>query len=74
MNKITKNKKIFIFIIIGLALIILIASGIFLFIKNNDAKEQNNEITNNYVAYISINPLIKLEYSQTCNEKNVIIQ
>ena len=69
MNKITKNKKIFIIIIIGLALIILIASGIFLFIKNNDAKEQNNEITNNYVAYISINPLIKLEYSQTCNEK-----
>lgn len=69
MNKITKNKKIFIFIIIGLALIILIASGIFLFIKNNDGKEQNNEITNNYVAYISINPLIKLEYSQTCNEK-----
>lgn len=70
MNKITKNKKIFIFIIIGLALIILIASGIFLFIKNNDEKEQNNEITNNYVAYISINPTIKLEFSQTCRNNN----
>ena len=69
MNKITKNKKILISIILGVALISLIIGGIFLFIKNNDEKEQNNEITNNYVAYISINPLIKLEYTQTCNEK-----
>lgn len=69
MNKITKNKKISISIILGVALISLIIGGIFLFSKNKEEKAQNNEIINNYVAYISINPLIKLEYTQTCSTK-----
>ena len=68
-NKITKNKKISISIILGVALISLIIGGIFLFSKNKEEKAQNNEIINNYVAYISINPLIKLEYTQTCSTK-----
>lgn len=31
-------------------------------------KEEVKEVTDNYVAYIKINPSIKLEYSQKCNE------
>ena len=70
MKKVLKNKKILICVIITLIIIGLIAGGIFLFSKDNKDKTQNNETTNNYVAYIRINPLIKIEYSQTCKNEN----
>ena len=68
MKKIVKNKKILICVITTLILISLIVGGIFLFSKDDEEKTQNKETTNNYVAYIKINPSIKIEYSQTCNE------
>lgn len=70
MKKIIESKKILICVIATLIIIGLIVGGIFLFSKNNDKKTQNNETTNNYVAYIKINPLIKIEYSQTCKNEN----
>ena len=66
MKKIIKNKKILICVITTLILISLIVGGIFLFSKDDEEKTQNKETTNNYVAYVKINPLIKIEYSQTC--------
>ena len=66
MKKIIKNKKILICVIATLIIIGLIVRGIFLFSKDNEEKTQNKETTNNYVAYVKINPLIKIEYSQTC--------
>lgn len=68
MKKIVKNKKILICVITTLILISLIVGGIFLFSKDDEEKTQNKETTNNYVAYIKINPSIKIEYSQTCNQ------
>ena len=68
MKKILKNKKTLIGIVIVLILIGLILVGIFLFGKDKEEKTQNKETTNNYVAYIKINPSIKIEYSQTCNQ------
>lgn len=68
MKKILKNKKTLIGIVIVLILIGLILGGIFLFGKDKEEKTQNKETTNNYVAYIKINPSIKIEYSQTCNQ------
>ena len=68
MKKIVKNKKILICVITTLILISLIVGGIFLFSKDDEEKTQNKETTNNYVAYVKINPLIKIEYSQTCNQ------
>lgn len=70
MKKIIESKKILICVIATLIIIGLIVGGIFIFSKNNDKKTQNNETTNNYVAYIKINPLIKIEYSQTCKKEN----
>ena len=69
MKKILKNKKTLICIVTVLILIGLILGGIFLFGKDKEEKTQNNETTNNYVAYIRINPLIKIEYSQTCKNE-----
>lgn len=66
MKKIIKNKKVLIYVITALVLISLIVGGIFLFSNDNEEKTQNKETTNNYVAYVKINPLIKIEYSQTC--------
>lgn len=68
MKKIIESKKILICVIATLIIIGLIVGGIFLFSKNNKKQPQNNETTNNYVAYIKINPSIKIEYSQTCNQ------
>lgn len=68
MKKIIENKKVLISIITALILIILIIGGIFLFSKDDKDKLQNKEITNDYLAYIKINPLIKIEYSQTCKD------
>jgi len=70
MKKILKNKKNLICIVAALILIVLIVGGIFLFGKDKEEKTQNKETTNNYVAYVRINPLIKIEYSQTCKDKN----
>lgn len=70
MKKIVKNKKILICVLTTLILISLIVGGIFLFSKDNKEKTQNKETTNNYVAYVRINPLIKIEYSQTCKNEN----
>ena len=68
MKKIIKNKKVLIYVITALVLISLILGGIFLFSNDDEEKTQRKETTNNYVAYIKINPSIKIEYSQTCNE------
>jgi len=70
MKKIIQNKKRLICVIVTLIMVSLIVGGIFLFSKNNEEKIQNKKITNNYVAYIRINPLIKIEYSQTCKNEN----
>ena len=54
------NKKLI--CIIGLALIFLI---ILFFLFRNDIVDNNKDIqiTNRYVAYVKINPLIKIEYT-----------
>lgn len=59
------NKKLI--CIIGLALIFLI---IIIFLFRNDIFDNNKDIqiTNSYVAYVKINPLIKIEYTQTCDK------
>ena len=64
MKKFLKSKKLLIGIAFIIILIILIVGGIFLFKENKNNKE---ETTSNYVAYIKINPSIKLEYKQICN-------
>lgn len=70
MKKIIQNKKYLICLIIALILISLIVVGVFLFNKDKEENIEKEEIKNNYIAYIKINPLIKIEYSQTCkNEK-----
>lgn len=66
MKKFLKSKKLLIGIAFIIILIILIVGGIFLFKENKNNKE---ETTSNYVAYIKINPSIKLEYKQICNNK-----
>lgn len=72
MKSFLKNKKVVIGIAFVLILAILIVGSIFLLKENKDDTKDNKpeETTSNYVAYIKINPLIKLEYSQTCNIKN----
>ncbi len=68
MSNFLKNKKILISIISVLILTILIVGGIFLFKGNNkDTNVNKSETISNYVAYIKINPSIKLEYKQVCN-------
>ena len=62
------NSKKFLIIIIALLLVVLIIMGVLLFKKSNN--QTNNNIVSDYVAYIKINPSIKLQYSQTCNNKN----
>ena len=36
--------------------------------NNDDLKLTNNEVTNEYIAYIKINPLIKIEYTEKCKD------
>ena len=59
------NKKLI--CIIGLALIFLIIL-IFLFRNEKVDNNKNIQITNSYVSYVKINPLIKIEYTQTCDK------
>lgn len=71
MSNFFKNKKVLISIISILIIAILIGGSIFLFKGNKKDTEKNNQnSTSNYVAYIKINPSIKLEYQQICkNDK-----
>lgn len=71
MKKFVKNKKVLISITSVLMLAILVGGSIFLFKENTKDTENNNQnSTSNYVAYIKINPSIKLEYQQICkNDK-----
>lgn len=77
MKKMLKNKKILIGLLI--IFILLIFGGAILLFNNNDNKQKetdnNKTITTNYTAYIKINPVIKLEFTQTCTntEKNANI-
>ena len=69
MKSLIKNKK-FIICISAVLIIILIIGSILLFNRGNEKNETSvtKNITNNYVAYIKINPSIKLEYTQTCKQ------
>lgn len=66
MKKLLKNKKFWICTLIVLVLAILIIGCITLFNKEDPKKEIRDEIIKSYVAYVKINPVIKLEFSQTC--------
>lgn len=64
------KKKNFIIGIAAALIVLVIIGSILLFNKGNKENETSitKNITNNYIAYIKINPVIKLEYSQTCSE------
>jgi len=67
MKEFFKNKKVLIGIASVLIVAIVITGSILLFKGNKEAKDnKQDETTSNYVAYIKINPSIKLGYSQTC--------
>ncbi len=64
------NKKgiavLFIFIIV-IIMIIMAIMGVFKKdVEKEEKKEEIKNVTENYVAYIKINPSIKLEYSRSC--------
>ena len=63
-NKFFKNKILMISIVT--VLIIILFVEIIVGIIQLREKRKNNEIINNYVVYININPLIKVEYKETC--------
>ena len=67
MKKIVQNKKVLICILVTL---ILIIGCIFLFGSAKESTNANKETTNKYIAYVKINPIIKLEYSNTCKKDN----
>ena len=64
------KSKNFLIIIIALLLVALIIMVILLFRKSNNQTNKGNNMVSDYVAYVKINPSIKLQYSQTCNDKN----
>ena len=76
MNK--KNKRWISIIIFGIGVIILSIASMMIINggykiskkenKKDDKKVEITESVNNYVAYIKINPSIKLEYSETCKD------
>lgn len=66
-NKFFKNKILMISIVT--VLIIILFVEIIVGIIQLREKRKNNEIINNYVVYININPLIKVEYKETCINK-----
>lgn len=71
MKSLFKDKKLIICIAATL-IILLIIGSILLFNNRKKGNEANisKDVTNNYVAYVKINPLIKLEFSQTCKNTN----
>lgn len=72
MKNILKNKKLLIGLAVAIILIIIIVVVI-LVIRPKDENQELEEVTNNYVTYISINPSIKLEFSQTCQKNDSIL-
>lgn len=66
-NKFFKNKILMISIVT--ILIIILFVEIIVGIIQLREKRKNNEIINNYVVYININPLIKVKYKETCINK-----
>lgn len=66
MKSLLKNKKI----IIGVSavLIILLIIGGIILLNNGNKNSKSKDTTKNYVAFVKINPSIKLEYTQTCKE------
>lgn len=62
-----KNKKIILIGFLILIFISLIIGELFLF---GGTKENKKDIVNNYIVYIKINPVIKLEISQICRNTN----
>lgn len=69
MKNILKNKKLLIGLAVAIILIIIIVVAI-LVINSKNENQKFEEVTNNYVTYISINPSIKLEFSQTCKDES----
>lgn len=69
MKNILKNKKLLIGLAVAIILIIIIVVAI-LVINSKNENQKFEEVTNNYDAYISINPSIKLEFSQTCKDES----
>ena len=69
MKSLMKNKKLSV-CIVAVLVIIFIMGGVFLFNREKEKDETSltNSITNSYVAYVKINPSIKLEYTQTCRQ------
>lgn len=69
MKSLIEDKKFIVFIASAL-IILLIIGSILLFNKGSKLNDtsKTKDITNNYVAYIKINPSIKLEYTQTCKQ------
>ena len=69
MKSLIKDKK-FIICIASALIILLIIGSILLFNRGSKVNDtsKTKDITNNYVAYIKINPSIKLEYTQTCKQ------
>lgn len=70
MKKLLKNKKLLIGL--SLLLLIIIIAIIVITLKPKDENRVLKEVTNNYIAYISINPSLKLEYTQTCKKDGKI--
>lgn len=71
MKDILKNKKV----LIGLAVVILVLGGLLAFFLTRDSKQENNNEPNSkekhegvFTMYVSINPLVKLEFKSTYYE------
>ena len=61
-----KDKKIF-FYVLGVIVLILVGIGCaYLFLNKNPERKVKETTTDNYVAYVKINPSVKLNYYQKC--------
>lgn len=69
MKSLFKDKKLIICISATLIILLIIGSIILLNNGNKNNSKSKNMIKN-YVAFVKINPSIKLEYTQTCKETN----
>lgn len=66
LNKLFNNRIIMMSIVIILVIIFFVE--IIVGIIQLKEKRESEETTNNYIAYIKLNPLLKLEFSQTCTK------
>ena len=65
------NKKVLGIVSVVIVLVAGIATSVILFLNSRDKKEVTpKEINEKYVAYIKINPSIKLDYSRKCIKYN----